>query len=81
MSEARFILSERKQMLKLSLYLSLTAALCFLSYKYGTSNAKIEIIEKQVEIIKYEKNEVSKIMAKPNLDDDNIIKLFDNGTL
>lgn len=68
-------------MLKLSIYLSLTLALCFLSYKYGTAQAKVKIIEKQVEIIKYETKEVSKIMAKPNLDDDNIVRLFSAGKL
>lgn len=68
-------------MLKLSIYLSTTLALCFLSYKYGLSNAKVEIIEKKVEIVKYETKEVCKIMAKPNLDDDNIVKLFDEGKL
>lgn len=64
-------------MLKIIIYLSSTLALCWLSYTYGRAQAKVQIIEKQVEIIKYETKEVSKIMAQPNLDDDNIVKLFD----
>lgn len=56
-------------------------SLCFLSYLYGKSQAKTEIIEKQVEIVKYEVKEVCKIMAQPNLDDDNIVKLFRSGKL
>lgn len=61
--------------------LSAVIALCWLSYSYGKTKAKTEIIEKQVEIIRYETKEVCKIMAQPNLDDDNIVKLFRAGKL
>ena len=56
-------------------------SLCYLSYQYGKTKAKTEIVEKQVEVIKYEVKEVCKIMAQPNLDDDNIVKLFRAGKL
>ncbi|MCM1324493.1 MAG: hypothetical protein NC218_10250 [Acetobacter sp.] len=68
-------------MQKYFIYLILTTSLCWLSYIYGKSQSKTEIIEKQVEIIKYETKEICKIMAKPNLDDDNIVKLFRAGKL
>ncbi len=40
-------------------------ALCFLSYRLGMSNAKIQVIEKQVEVIKYVEKERAKIHSKP----------------
>ena len=61
--------------------ISTVAALCWLCYAYGKTKAKTEIIEKQVEVIRYETKEVCKIMARPNLDDDNIVKLFRTGRL
>lgn len=57
------------------------STLCWLSYIYGKSKAKIEIVEKQIEVIRYETKEICKIMAKPNLDDDNIVKLFNANAL
>lgn len=61
--------------------ISAVAALCWLCYAYGKTKAKTEIIEKQVEVIRYETKEVCKIMARPNLDDDHIVKLFRTGRL
>ena len=40
--------------------------LCFLSYRLGMSNAKIQVIEKQVEVIKYVEKERAKIHSKPS---------------
>lgn len=68
-------------MQKIIIHLILITILCLLSYTYGKSKAKTEIIEKQVEVIRYETKEVCKIMATPNLDDDNIVRLFRAGKL
>lgn len=57
------------------------SGLCVLSYQYGKSQAKVETIEKQVEVVRYEVKEVCKIMAKPNLNDDDISQLFATGKL
>ena len=68
-------------MQKYILLISAVTALCWLSYTYGKTKAITEIIENQVEIVRYETKEVCKIMSRPNLDDDNIVKLFRAGRL
>lgn len=50
-------------------------------FKWGASQAKVEIVEKEIEVVKYETKEVYKIMAQPNLGDDDIIRLYDSGKL
>ncbi len=61
--------------------LVITAALCRLSFLYGKAEAKIKIVEKEVEVVKIETKEICRIAAQPNLDDDNIGKLFAAGRL
>ncbi len=57
------------------------AVLCRLCFLYGKSQAKTEIIEKQVVVIKYETKEICRIAARPNLNDDAISELFAKGEL
>ena len=57
------------------------AVLCRLSFLYGKAQAKIEIVKKEVEVVKIETKEICRIAAQPNLDDDNIGKLFAAGRL
>ena len=57
----------------------------WLCYWLGEKDAKIEYITREVEVVRYEaKCEIqamSKVMAKPNLNDNNIIKLYETGGL
>ncbi len=48
--------------------------LCFLSYQLGKSHSKIKIIEKQVEVIKYEKQIIQKVLMRPNPTRDTLLK-------
>lgn len=52
-----------------------------LAYQLGTSRAEVQYIEKKVEVVKYEKGKACNLLAKPNLGDDDISRLFDNGQL
>lgn len=52
-----------------------------LSYYLGASNAKIQYVTKEVEVIKYEKVQACNLLARPNLGDDDISRLFDTGQL
>ena len=52
-----------------------------LAYQLGTSRAEVQYIEKKVEVVKYEKGTACNLLAKPNLGDDDISRLFDNGRL
>ncbi len=63
------------------IYSLLLVCAIHLSYLYGKSKAKVEIVEKQREVIKYETKEVCKIMAKSNLNDDDISRLLESGIL
>ncbi len=57
------------------------AALCRLSFLYGKMQVKIEIVEKEVEVVRIETKEICRIAAQPNLDDDDIGRLFAAGRL
>ncbi len=48
--------------------------LCFLSYQLGKSHSKIKIIEKQVEVIKYEKQIIQKVLMRPNPTRDTLLE-------
>lgn len=52
-----------------------------LAYRLGASRAEVQYIEKKVEVVKYEKGKACNLLAKPNLGDDDISRLFDNGQL
>ncbi|MFV0626177.1 MAG: hypothetical protein ACK5N8_02350 [Alphaproteobacteria bacterium] len=67
--------------------LMITAFLLYswLCYELGKSNKEVQIKTKEVEVIreviKYEKQTMSKIISKPNLADDDISQLFNEGKL
>lgn len=48
--------------------------MCYLSYQLGKSHSKIQIIEKQVEVIKYETKSLQKVYSHPNPDRDFLLK-------
>lgn len=50
-------------------------------YLYGKSQAKTQIIEKQVEVIKYVAQKRAKIQAQPNAHRDELLKLLRNNQL
>lgn len=66
---------------KMAIIFFITIALCRLSFLYGKAQAKIEIVEKEVEVVKIETKEICRISAQPNLDDDDIGRLFAAGSL
>ena len=63
----------------------MVAALCFAFYevgqKVGESRAKVQVIEKQVEVIRYVEKKKAKIHAKPNAGRDDLLKLMHAGRL
>lgn len=50
-------------------------------YLYGKSQAKTQIIEKEVEVIKYVAQKRAKIQAKPNASRTELIELMRKGEL
>lgn len=50
-------------------------------YLYGKSQAKTQIIEKQVEVIKYVAQKRAKIQARPNAHRDELLELLRNNQL
>lgn len=63
----------------------MVAALCFAFYEVGQTNgrkeAKIQIIEKEVEVIKYVEKKKADIYSKPNATRSELIGLLSEGTL
>ena len=55
------------------------SVLCFLSYQWGKSQAKIQIVEKQVEVIRYEEKKREAIYAAPHADRDALLHLMRKG--
>ncbi|MBQ8481610.1 MAG: hypothetical protein IJ532_03665 [Alphaproteobacteria bacterium] len=51
------------------------------SFLYGKSQAKTQIVEKQVEVIKYVAEKRAKIQARPNANRDELLKLMREGHL
>ncbi|MCQ2735230.1 MAG: hypothetical protein MJ212_04720 [Alphaproteobacteria bacterium] len=60
--------------------LSVSAAL-FAGYLYGKSCAETQIVEKQVEVIKYVAQKRAKIQTKPNAGRDELLNLMRTGNL
>ena len=65
--------------------LIIVAALCFAFYeageKVGESRAKVQVIEKQVEVIKYVEKKRAEIHARPHAGRDDLLKLMRAGQL
>ncbi|MBO7244450.1 MAG: hypothetical protein J6V53_04125 [Alphaproteobacteria bacterium] len=59
----------------------LILCLCFLSYQLGKSHSKIKIIEKEVEVIRYETKTKEEIYMRPNASRDALLKLMRAGAL
>lgn len=63
----------------------MVAALCFAFYEVGEASgrkeAKIQIIEKEVEVIKYVEKKKADIYSKPNATRSELIGLLSEGTL
>lgn len=55
--------------------------LCYLSYQLGKSHSKIKIVEKQVEVIRYETKKKEEIYVQPNASRDALLRLMQNGEL
>lgn len=50
-------------------------------FLYGKSTVKTQIVEKQVEVIKYVAEKRAKIQARPNANRDELLKLMREGHL
>lgn len=63
----------------------MVAAFCFAFYevgqKVGESRAKVQIVEKQIEVIKYVEKKKAVIQSRPNAGRDDLLKLMRNGKL
>lgn len=51
-------------------------ALCLFAYLLGKSQAKVEVVTKEVEVIRYVTREKAKIQARPNASRDELIGLM-----
>nr|DAR69731.1 MAG TPA: hypothetical protein [Caudoviricetes sp.] len=63
----------------------MVAALCFAFYevgiRVGESKVKVQIVEKEKEVIRYVEKKKADIMAKPNAGRDELVGLFNAGIL
>lgn len=59
----------------------ITVLAAYGGYLYGKSRVKVQIIEKQVEVMKYVAQKRAKIQAEPNADRTELLKLMHAGTL
>ena len=63
----------------------MVAALCFAFYEVGQeidrSEARVQVIEKQVEVIRYVEKKKAEIHARPNAGRDDLLKLMRAGRL
>lgn len=53
----------------------------YLGYKAGANNARVEYVEKTVEVIKHVEVERGKIYSAPNASVDTLVGLFNKGEL
>lgn len=61
-------------------FVSVLMAACG-GWLYGKSQVKTQIVEKQVEVIKYEAKKRAKIQSRPNANRDELLKLMRSGNL
>ena len=63
----------------------MVAALCFAFYEagqeVGRSKARVQVVEKQVEVIRYVEKKKAEIHARPNAGRDDLLKLMRAGRL
>lgn len=63
----------------------MVAALCFAFYEagqeVGRSEARVQVVEKQVEVIRYVEKKKAEIHARPNAGRDDLLKLMRAGRL
>ena len=63
----------------------MVAALCFAFYEagqeVGRSKARVQVVEKQVEVIRYVEKKKAEIHARPNAGRDDLLKLMRAGKL
>ena len=63
----------------------MVAALCFAFYEagqeVGRSKARVQVVEKQVEVIRYVEKKKAEIHARPNAGRDGLLKLMRAGRL
>ena len=69
------------KIVKVVVILAMITTLCFAFYKLGKSNAKIEIVTKEIEVIKYVEKKKANIYTKPNASRSELIKRMRNGML
>jgi hypothetical protein len=69
------------QIIRIIATILLIACLCLACYEIGKSKAKIQIIEKEKEVIHYVEKKKAKIAAKPNASRDELIRMFNSGIL
>ena len=73
------------KLIRLAVTIVMVAALCFAFYEVGQTNgrkeAKIQVIEKQVEVIRYVEKKKAEIHARPNAGRDDLLKLMRAGRL
>ena len=61
--------------------LILIVALCLACYDIGKSHAKIKVVEKEKEVIRYVEKKKAVIHSRPNAGRDELVRLFKSGVL
>ena len=73
------------KIIRIVAFFTMIAVLCFAFYEVGKSNgqkeAKIQIIEKEVEVIRYVAEERAKIQSAPNAGRNELLELLHDGKL
>lgn len=61
--------------------LFMLASICFACYKMGKNQVKVEVITKEIEVIKYVERKKASIQARPNAARSDLLKLMHEGQL
>jgi len=69
------------QITRILLTIIMVGCLCFACYEIGKSKAKVQIVEKEKEVIRYVEKQKAKIAAKPNASRDELVRMFKSGIL
>lgn len=70
-----------KILAKWAALLILMAALCLVFFELGKSKAKVEIVTKEIEVIKYVEKRRAKIFSAPNADRNTLLRRMQNNVL
>ena len=69
------------QIIRIAASILLIGCLCFACYEIGKTKAKVQIVEKEKEVIRYVEKKKAEIASRPNAGRSELIELFNANVL